>query len=225
MADLLLIHGAGHGAWAWDMLIPALAALGHHARAIDLPGRGGAPATLAAQAQAVIAAAAPGSFLVGHSAGGFAVTGAAEAAPAHFAGLIYLCAFIPRPGASIADLRREGHCGLRGSYRVAPDRQSFAFDPARAETLFFHDCPDPAAAAARLCAEPVLPQETALARTGRAEALPRAAILCRADRAIPLATQERMAAGILRRQVLPASHSPFLSMPGPLATAIDALLR
>ena len=32
-----LVHGAGHGAWCWERLIPALAALGHRAWAMDLP--------------------------------------------------------------------------------------------------------------------------------------------------------------------------------------------
>ena len=40
MADFLLIHGSGHGAWAWRDVLPRLRALGHEARAIDLPGHG-----------------------------------------------------------------------------------------------------------------------------------------------------------------------------------------
>ena len=40
MSDFLLIHGSCHGAWCWDDLIPELEALGHTARAIDLPSHG-----------------------------------------------------------------------------------------------------------------------------------------------------------------------------------------
>jgi len=36
----LLVHGAWHGAWCWTSLIPHLAAAGHVAIAIDLPGYG-----------------------------------------------------------------------------------------------------------------------------------------------------------------------------------------
>ncbi|GAB1479089.1 alpha/beta fold hydrolase [Paracoccaceae bacterium] len=218
----MLIHGAGHGAWAWEAVIPALSGFGHSARAIDLPGRGGTAATLAAQAGAIVAALRGPTVLVGHSAGGFAITAAALAS-AQVTRLIYLCAFIPQPGRSIADLRRAcPEIGLRGSYRISADRQSFAFDPAKAKSLFFHDCPDPAGAAARMCAEPVAPQETALERLPE---LPRAAILCSEDRAIPLAYQQKMAMGISVQRELPCGHSPFLSMPRDLAATLDVLSR
>ena len=218
MAEFLLIHGAGLGAWIWADVIATLAALGHGARAIDLPGRGGAPTTLAAQAEAIVAALDRPTLLVGHSAGGFAITAAAGLAPERVAGLIYLCAFIPQPGQSIADLRRAcPGTGLRGSYHVAADRQSFRFDPIRAKPLFFHDCPAPEAAVARMGAEAVAPQETALAGV---PALPRGAILCEDDRAIPLDCQRRMATGIDLRRSLPSGHSPFLAMPDRLAAVL-----
>ena len=221
MAEFLLVHGAGHGAWAWDAVIPALTALGHSARAIDLPGRGGAATTLAAQAEAIVAALRGPTVLVGHSAGGFAITAAAALAPEKVTGLVYLCAFIPQPGRSIADLRRACQgIGLRGAYRVSPDRQSFSFDPAHANALFFHDCPEAQAAVDRLCAEPVAPQETVLERLPD---LPRAAIFCSEDRAIPLACQQQMAAGIAVQRSLPSGHSPFLSMPGALAAMLDQI--
>ena len=40
MADFLLIHGSGHGAWCWRGVLAILEARGHAARAIDLPGLG-----------------------------------------------------------------------------------------------------------------------------------------------------------------------------------------
>ncbi|MBW8836871.1 MAG: alpha/beta fold hydrolase, partial [Burkholderia sp.] len=36
----LFIHGAWHGAWCWTSVVPYLAAAGHAAIAIDLPGYG-----------------------------------------------------------------------------------------------------------------------------------------------------------------------------------------
>lgn len=39
-AAFVLVHGAWHGAWAFSKLIPELAALGHTAVAVDLPGHG-----------------------------------------------------------------------------------------------------------------------------------------------------------------------------------------
>lgn len=97
MSDSLLIHGSCHGTWCWEAVIPALAALGHHARAIDLPGRDGAPVRLADQAQAILAALHRPALVVGHSAGGYPITAAAERDATHIPGLVYLCATCPPP--------------------------------------------------------------------------------------------------------------------------------
>ena len=37
MATFGLVHGAWHGAWCWDLLIPELERRGHSAVAMDLP--------------------------------------------------------------------------------------------------------------------------------------------------------------------------------------------
>ena len=40
MKNYLLVHGAWHGAWAWEETKRSLEALGHHVITIDLPGHG-----------------------------------------------------------------------------------------------------------------------------------------------------------------------------------------
>jgi hypothetical protein len=40
MARFLLVAGAWHGAWSWEFVIPLLAARGHRAAAVELPGMG-----------------------------------------------------------------------------------------------------------------------------------------------------------------------------------------
>lgn len=40
MTTFILIHGASHGGWCWDKVVPLLEALGHTAIAPDLPGHG-----------------------------------------------------------------------------------------------------------------------------------------------------------------------------------------
>jgi pimeloyl-ACP methyl ester carboxylesterase len=96
-----------------------------------------------------------------------------------------------------------------------------------ARDLFYHDCPDEAVAfaTARLCRQPVLPQETPIDETRFADKLPRHYILCEDDRAIPPDYQAHMARGFRARDVhrIPTSHSPFFSAPDTLARLLDAI--
>ena len=221
MSELLLVHGTCHGAWCFAPLLAELARLEIPARAIDLPGRDGAPTTLEDYAGAILAAAGPETILVGHSAGGYAITAAAEADPTRFRGLVYLCAYLPAAGQSLADMRRAGPSQpLRPAIRMAPDRGSFTIDPTLARAAVYQDCPDDLAAAAiaRLCPQPVTPQETPLWPRA-APGLPRHYIACAQDQTIPPAWQDQMAAALPPecRHRLPSGHSPFLSMPGLLA--------
>lgn len=230
MSDFLLIHGTAHGAWCWGATIAALKALGHSARAIDLPGCGADPtpahqATLDACATAILAAMTQPTILVGHSAAGFPVTAAAERDPTHIAALVYLAAYVPHPHRTLADMRRAGPSQpLRGAFRLSPDRSTFTFDPAIAADRFYHDCPPDIAAdaLARLTPQPTGPQETALASTATAASLPRHYIRCTADRTIPPAYQTTMAAGIPVTD-LPTGHSPFLSAPEALAQRLSEI--
>ena len=235
MPDILLIHGAAHGAWCWHRVIPALEGLGHRTRAIDLPGNGddrtpAADVTLALYADAILNTTRGPTILLGHSMGGFPITAAAQAAPDRFAALIYLCAYLTRPGLTLAEMRKAGpRQPLAGAFRIDDTRTTFTFDPDRAPALFYHDCPpeDVALAARRLCPQPIRPQETPIPDTSRAETLPRFYIRCTDDRAIPPEYQATMSSTLPPDHIrtLPTSHSPFFSAPDRLATLIDEIAR
>ncbi len=86
MSDILLVHGSCHGAWCWRDLAPELAALGHSVSALDLPGMGAdrtplSKVTLDSYAKAIVDALSAPTVLIGHSAGGYAITAAASLAP------------------------------------------------------------------------------------------------------------------------------------------------
>src|SRR5262245_17618024 len=111
MAQFLLVHGGFHGAWCWRNTVAALEKRGHRAKAIDLPGQGDdttplSQVTLDSMADRIVATV--NSFgrtvLVGHSAGGMAISAAAEKAPELLEMLIYVCGFLPRDGESIASM-------------------------------------------------------------------------------------------------------------------------
>jgi pimeloyl-ACP methyl ester carboxylesterase len=233
MADFLLIHGSAHGAWAWRDVIPRLRALGHEARAIDLPSHGQDPTPVAAVGldtyrDAILSALGDRTVLVGHSMGGFPITAAAEAAPARVGALVYLCAYVPVAGKSLADMRGGSpRQPLAPAIRRSEDGLSLTFDPAMVRDLFYHDCAPEAVdyAMARLCPQPIAPQATPIPSIARAEALPRHYILCEDDRAIPPEFQATLCADFpaKRNHRLPTSHSPFFSAPDLLARLLDRI--
>lgn len=215
MAEFVLIHGAAHRAGVWKAVMPYLSALGHSAMAISLSGN-----TLDDHARAIRAHSMQGALLVGHSAGGFAAHAAAVAFPGYFSGLIYLCAFIPSAGNSVADLRRAAPKDALGP-ALRRIGAGYGFDSDQAADLFYHDCPNPAACADALRTDPVGPVQTALPPLPAH--LPRATIICDADRAIDAAYQLQMAADIPMRVHLPCGHSPFFAVPELLAQTLHDL--
>ncbi len=233
MADILLVHGSCHGAWCWRDLIPALTDLGHDPRAIDLPGHGqdATPVrdvSLDAYADAVLAACLPDTVVLGHSMGGYAITAAAVKAPLAMARLIYLCAYVPEPGLSLAQMRRRApRQPLMAAVRMADDRHSFTLDPAMTGDLFYHDCPPGTVdfANPRLCAQAVAPNETALAHVDHP--VPRSYIRCAQDHTIPPEYQVTMTRDWPAADVFEMStgHSPFFADPAGLAQIIDSILK
>ncbi|MGR3605674.1 alpha/beta fold hydrolase [Sulfitobacter sp.] len=234
MSDILLVHGSCHGAWCWRDLLPELRALGHAPRAIDLPGHGDDltpvnDVTLDSYADAVLAASTPQTVVVGHSMGGFAISAAAQKNPAAMARLIYLCAYVPAAGMTLADRRKQAPSQpLMPAVRMADDGKSFTLDPTMTEALFYNDCPPGAAefAIPRLCAQAIAPTTVALPDTRRAESLPRSYIRCMDDRTIPPAYQVTMTQDWPDKDVyeMATGHSPFLTDPARLARIIKTIL-
>ncbi|MFW8633698.1 alpha/beta fold hydrolase [Cribrihabitans pelagius] len=234
MADLLLIHGSCHGAWCWRDLIPALAARGLSARAIDLPGHGDgrdpASVTLAETAEAVRAASTPQTIVLGHSWGGFPVSAAAELDPGAMRGLIYLCAYVPKDGTSLIGMRKAGpQQTLGGATEKNPAATAYSFRPETAPELFYHDCPPETAAYAleHICPQPIRPQDTPITLGTSFASVPKAYIRCVQDRVIPPGYQAQMAAGLPPHMVhdFRASHSPFFADPEGLAALITQIVK
>ncbi len=106
--DFLLVAGLWLDGSAWDAVVPHLAALGHQAVPVWLPGQGAPPAsaTLADQHAAVVAAidAAAGSVMVvGHSAACTLAWMAADARPAKVARVAMIGGFSAGDGDTYAD--------------------------------------------------------------------------------------------------------------------------
>jgi pimeloyl-ACP methyl ester carboxylesterase len=235
MADILLIHGSCHGAWCWRDVLPLLTAQGHTARAIDLPGHGYdttpiPDVTLSSYANAIAAACRGETVLVGHSMGGYAITAAAELAADRISKLIYLCAYVPAPGATLAQMRRMApRQPLVPAIRMSGDGLSFTIDPGMAPDVFYHDCPPDAVdyALRHLCPQAVEPSETCVHLTAASRSLPRRYIRCLDDRTIPPEFQVTMTRDWPDTHVqdMHCGHSPFFADPAGLAERIDRAIR
>jgi pimeloyl-ACP methyl ester carboxylesterase len=110
MANFLLVHGAWHGAWCWQRVLPALVKDGHHAHAVTLTGVGERAhllhpgIDLETHIQDVMAAMDAEEMrdvvLVVHSYAGMLGTAVADRRPERLRHLVYLDAVLPEPGES-----------------------------------------------------------------------------------------------------------------------------
>ncbi|MGY1823762.1 alpha/beta fold hydrolase [Geodermatophilus sp. SYSU D00079] len=110
MTDIVLVHGAWHGAWCWRRVLPPLWAAGHHVVPVTLSGLGerahqlSPSITLATHVEDVVAAVRAeecrDAVLVGHSYGGMVVTGAADRLGEGVGRLVYVDGVVPAPGES-----------------------------------------------------------------------------------------------------------------------------
>lgn len=220
MATIVLVHGAFHGGWCWEPLLPELAARGIDAVTVDLP-----LTTLNDDAAAVVAVldATDGPVtLLGHSYGGAPITVAGLHPSVER--LVYLTAMAPDDGQNATGTDVQIGDDFMSAFRLA-DNGLPEVDPARAPEIFFPDVdPDTAAAfAARL--RP--------GNTGGADLVERAAwherpshyVVC-ADDPILLADSQRAIAARIGATVheLPGDHSPFLARPAALADVLAAIV-
>jgi pimeloyl-ACP methyl ester carboxylesterase len=229
-ATFVLVHGAWQGVWAWETIVPRLAAAGHRAIAVDLPGNGrdATPAATvdldlyARHVAGIIDGLAGPVVLVGHSMGGTVVAQACELRPERIALAIYLSAFLLPDGLSIvAFYERYLEPWMRGAHaRVAysADGLLSVIDPGSAVEVFYHQA-DPAIAAAaarRLTPQPEGGRRSPLRLSPeRFGQVPRVYIETTQDRSVHLPLQRRMQALTPCRAVysLDTDHAPQLSAP------------
>jgi pimeloyl-ACP methyl ester carboxylesterase len=239
MARFVLVHGAFHGAWCWEPLIPGLEAAGHTVETFDLPGSGDDPTPLAevtvdGYAERICRALAERdepAVLVGHSMGGIAVTQAAARCPDRIARLIYVAGFLPGDGQSLVDLSQlpEGAGDMvQDNVVVEGEPPIGTMPPDAARAAFYGMCTDEQAAWAleRLCPQALVAFVTPVALGGHApDSLSRAYVVATQDRAMPTALQRRLVAENpdLDAIELDSDHSPMLSRTAELAEALNRL--
>ncbi|TCL08710.1 pimeloyl-ACP methyl ester carboxylesterase [Shimia isoporae] len=234
MSDILLVHGSCHGAWCFRDLIPALEALGHSARAIDLPSHGqdSTPiedVTLDTCGQTVADALGDNTFVLGHSWGGYPISRAADLADGKIARLIFLCAYAPWDRHSLADMRRAApRQPILDAVIKSEDGLSYTIDPAKTRRVFYHDTPEGTEDFANdhLCPQPILPQETPISLGSGYAKTPKSYIRCNNDQTIPPEFQHTMTKDWPSEDVyeMDTSHSPFLAAPEELAALVHRII-
>lgn len=227
--EFALVHGAYHGPWCWDLLVPELAQRGHTVVTVDLPIEDpGAGAEAYAQAANAAIEDLEEPVVVGHSMGGLVVPLVARSRPV--ARMVFLSAFLPEPGSSLAEQRAREN--------IDPDFELSAVQftdlgdgvyemgEQTAAEMFFHDVSptlrDWALSRLRPQSYRFMEEITPLESWPDCES---DYIVCRDDRAVNPAWGREVASG--RLGVVPfeldGGHSPFLSRPSELADLLSAI--
>jgi pimeloyl-ACP methyl ester carboxylesterase len=220
---IVLVHGAWHGSWCWQRVVPLLEERGVAVRTVDLPSVGAAPGAGtdltadAAAVEAVIEEVAGPVVLCGHSYGGMVISRVEARSVVR---LVYLCAFMPLEGHSLV----SGNAGKPAPWVQLLDGELMQPDPARTGELFYGDC-DPevrewAKRMVRVQSSAVMMEPVARPAWRR---VPSTYVVCTKDMAIPAHVQRDVFAVHANEVIeLQSSHSPFLSQPQALAALLAA---
>ncbi len=192
----MLVHGSWHGAWCWATVVRHLDEAGVRAVAVDLPSVSDAAATLADDADRVLAELdeiEEPVLLVGHSYGGAVVTDAGLHPRVEH--LVFLSAFPLEEGESVSVTAVPGGETMTLGAAIVADGDLGSVDPACAFDLFYHDCTDEVAAAAIARLRP----QSLASRLGTPRVIswrekPSTFILCTEDHCLVPSLQRNLAA-------------------------------
>jgi pimeloyl-ACP methyl ester carboxylesterase len=159
----VLITGAWHGGWTWRAVAQHLRAAGHEVLTPTLPGLsdGDDPAkhSLADVVDAVVRVVEEHDLhdvtLVGHSWGGYPITGAAPRLAGRLRKLVYWGAFVPAAGRSLYDEVPPPYQDLFTGQAQASGNNSVTLPFEVWQDGFIGDAPEPVA---RLLHELLVPQ-------------------------------------------------------------------
>lgn len=116
--EFVIVHGAWGGGWDWKAVDSALTARGHHVHRVTLTGLGermhlaspavGLQTHISDVVNTIRFENLRNVVLVGHSYGGMVITGAADQIADRVSRVVYVDAFLPESGESLAMLAGDG---------------------------------------------------------------------------------------------------------------------
>lgn len=237
MSAFVLVHGAWHGSWCWERVVPLLEAQGHTVFAPDLPGHGAHAAdirTISLDSYSVwvadiISQSPEPVVLVGHSMAGMVISQVAERYPQSIAHLVFVSAFVPQNGDTLLEMAMRDGASLPTSVMQFRDELGhIELDIAPAADFFYsHTGADERAYAfERLCHQPMQPfVDPVMLSAPRFGGVPKSYILCENDKVICPDWQLKMADSgqmpVASR--LPSDHSPFFCAPDLLCAELIKL--
>jgi pimeloyl-ACP methyl ester carboxylesterase len=227
---IILVHGSYHGPWCWDLLAPELERLGHEIVPVDLPVSDPA-AGAAAYAGTIIEQVdwTEPPVLVAHSMAGLVIPLVAGRQPV--SRMVFLAAFLPRPGVSAMDQRQSEPIDSPITPQTAEWTDLgdgvWMVGPNTARELFFQDA---SADVAKWAIGQLRPQSyrvmTEASPLVEWPSVPSSYIVCRDDHALNpdwarQAARERLG---VEAAELDGGHSPFLTRPAELAEVLHKLV-
>ena len=215
--EVVLVHGAWHGAWCWEPLREVLELRGIRTHAVDLRSGGEQPDNLGdfytdadsvrRQTDSIDAPV----ILAGHSYGGLVVTQAAGGST-NIRHLVMISTVMFDVNERWEEIKMPQTDWIRST---ADGKALAILDKSQASGLFFNRC-DPSLAAwasGRLHTYMgVAALSQGIRRAGWKE-IPSTYVLCSDDRALDIRWQRLLAERATHQVELDSDHSPFLCMP------------
>jgi len=222
MTTVVLVHGAFHDGWCWDLVRQELDERGVPNRALDLPFTG-LEGDAAAVGQLLDTIDEP-VVLMGHSYGGMVISRAASGRD-DVAHLVYLCAVQVEEDVDLATAMTTSDELM--SALVAGDDGSMSVDPAVAPAVFYHDCDTELTEAAVSHLRGMgfgVVQESDDPPPAAWKHIESTYVVCTDDQTIAPDSQRKMATNATNTVVWDTSHSPMLSRPDLVADLLAELV-
>lgn len=229
MSTFLLVHGAWHGGWVWERVVPALRAAGHDVHTPTLTGLSDRAHTLTPQVglsthvQDVVGMIEAYDLrevvLVGHSYAGQIVTGTADRVPERLATRVYLDAFVGDDGEAAIDLQPAT---VAGHWREAAEGPGFGWlvPPRSLTKLGVTEQADIDWLTPRLTPHPWLTYTEPLRLTGKGDQVPAVFIECVEWMRVFAAHAERAAVRGWPTHQLATGHEAMVTAPDELAALL-----